>query len=533
MSGFAVVQSRALLALAAPAVTVEVHLANGLPSFTLVGLAETEVKEARERVRCAIQNSGLEFPNNKRITVNLAPADLPKDSGRFDLAIALGVLAASGQIDADKLQGYVFAGELSLAGDLRSVRGALAMSLALRKLDFQDDKPPQLVLPLSSAKEAALVDGALVFGATHLLDVVQQFSYPEASRAIHTLERPANAATDGGWQRVYPAKRASRPLYPDMADVRGQAGAKRALEIAAAGGHSVLMVGTPGAGKSMLAQRFAGLLPPMNTEEALDCAAVLGLGGYAGSSAGDTSQVLQQWGQRPTRSPHHTATAPALVGGGVPPRPGEISLSHNGVLFLDELPEFPRSALEALREPLESGKVSIVRATQRAEFPAKFQLVAAMNPCPCGYLGSAVKACRCTPDQVARYQGKLSGPLLDRIDLHIEVGAMPSSELVNAPAGEASEHIRERVNQARERAVQRQNKANHALGSSEIDAHCQLDPSAIKFLNTTAARLGWSGRSTHRVMKIARTIADLAAAPSVGIIHLAEAVQYRRALKGS
>jgi magnesium chelatase family protein len=537
MSGFAVVQSRALLALASPAVTVEVHLANGLPSFTLVGLAETEVKEARERVRCAIQNSGLEFPNNKRITVNLAPADLPKDSGRFDLAIALGVLAASHQIDADKLAGYVFAGELSLAGDLRAVRGALAMSLALRQLNLEGKQPPQLVLPLSSAREAALVDGAVVYGATHLMDVVQQFSYPEASRTMQSTQTALSEGAEDyrltGWQRVYPAKHAHRPLYPDLSDVRGQAGAKRALEIAAAGGHSVLMVGTPGAGKSMLAQRFAGLLPPMSTEEALDCAAMLGLGGFAGGSSEGGSHVLQQWGQRPTRSPHHTATAPALVGGGAPPRPGEISLAHNGVLFLDELPEFPRAALEALREPLESGKVSIVRATQRAEFPARFQLVAAMNPCPCGYLGSIVKACRCTPDQVARYQGKLSGPLLDRIDLHIEVGAMPSNELVNAPAGETSEHVRARVSAARQRAVTRQAKTNQALSSSDVDAQCQLDSSAIKFLNATAARLGWSGRSTHRVMKIARTIADLAGADSVGILHLAEAVQYRRALKGS
>jgi len=287
MSGFAVVQSRALMALASPAVTVEVHLANGLPSFTLVGLAETEVKEARERVRCAIQNSGLDFPNNKRITVNLAPADLPKDSGRFDLAIALGVLAASGQIDTERLSDYVFAGELSLAGDLRSVRGALAMSLALRKLDT----PPKLVLPLSSAREAALVDGAFVYGAEHLLDVVHAFAHSEAA---------SNSALNGAdsdfqkLKRVMPAPRAAAPLYPDMADVRGQMGPKRALEIAAAGGHSVLMVGTPGAGKSMLAQRFAGLLPPMDTAEALDCAAMLGLGGFAGGSSSDSNHVLQQ-----------------------------------------------------------------------------------------------------------------------------------------------------------------------------------------------------------------------------------------------
>ncbi len=506
------VHSRALLGLQARPVCVEVHLANGLPSFTLVGLAEIEVKEARERVRSAIQNTGLEFPANKRITVNLAPADLPKDSGRFDLAIALGILAASGQIDAGKLKGYEFAGELSLGGDLRPVRGALAMSLALADDARQSGQaPPRLVLPEGSAQEAALVPEAEIYRAHHLLDVVRQFL-------------PGGTAPDvlDGWTRVEPTSTQRPPDYPDLADVKGQAAARRALEIAAAGGHSVLMMGAPGSGKSMLAQRFAGLLPAMTTQEALESAAVASLGGRF---------TLDNWAVRPTCAPHHTASAVALVGGGSPPRPGEISLAHRGVLFLDELPEFPRAALEALREPLESGSITISRAAHRAEFPARFQLVAAMNPCPCGYLGSSLRACRCSPDQVSRYQGKLSGPLLDRIDLHVEVGALAANELINTPPGEASAHIRSRVALARERAISRQGSTNQALEGQAIDAQCHLDDAAAKFLNTAAARLGWSGRSIHRCLKVARTIADLAGAATVQLTHVAEAVQYRRALK--
>ena len=506
------VQSRALLGLEAAAVTVEVHLANGLPSFTLVGLADVEVKEARERVRSAIQNSGLEFPHNKRITVNLAPADLPKDSGRFDLPIALGILAASGQIDAAKLAGHEFAGELSLSGELRPVRGALAMSLALHALGVAT----RLVLPRESAQEAALVPGAQVYGAGHLLDVVRQF-LPQDGEAS-----PAEPAP--GWSRVWPAAQPSAAQYPDLADVKGQLGAKRALEIAAAGGHSLLLMGPPGAGKSMLAQRFAGLLPPMTTEEALQSAAVASLGGRFS---------LAHWAQRPTCSPHHSASAVALVGGGSPPRPGEISLAHHGVLFLDELPEFPRAALEALREPLETGCITISRAARRAEFPARFQLIGAMNPCPCGYLGSTQKACRCTPDQVARYQGRLSGPLLDRIDLHVEVPAVAPADLMQATAGESTAVIRLRCAAARERASARQGKANHALQGREIDAHVLLDEAAAKFLNVAAARLGWSARSTHRALKVARTIADLAGAHSTQLTHVAEAMQYRRALHGA
>jgi magnesium chelatase family protein len=507
----AIVHSRALDGLQAPEVTVEVHLANGLPSFTLVGLADTEVKEARERVRAALSNSGLDFPLNKRITVNLAPADLPKESGRFDLPIALGILAAMGHVDVGKLAELEFAGELSLGGDLRPVRGALPMALALQRA--RGEKPPRgLVLPHVSACEAALVGGARLYGARHLVDVVEALR-PDGQGSGVELVRAQVGVLPQPVGQVF-----------DMRDVKGQSAAKRALEVAAAGGHSVLMVGPPGTGKSMLAQRFAGLLPALTEDEALESAAVLSLAAHFDARG---------WRQRMLRSPHHTASPVALVGGGSPPRPGEISLAHHGILFLDELPEFPRAALEALREPLETGRITISRAARRHDFPARFQLVAAMNPCPCGHFGNPMKACRCTPDQVARYQGKLSGPLLDRIDVQVDVPAVSPDLLARSADGESSAAMAERVAAARSHQLMRQGLLNADLMGALLEEHATADKAAMAFLQAACTRLGWSGRAFHRVLKLARTVADLAGAAEIKQSHMAEAIQYRRVLSVS
>jgi magnesium chelatase family protein len=491
----ATVASRALAGIEAPEVTVEVHLGPGLPAFHIVGLPDTEVREARDRVRAALNHAHFEFPA-RRMTVNLAPAELPKDSTRFDLPIAIGILAASGQLAAEALNGLEFAGELSLTGDLRAIRGALAMALCARSAGRA------FVLPHGNAPQAALAEGARILPARTLLEVV-----------AHLAGETLIAQYEGGAQ-------ASSPAYPDFSEVKGQHQVKRALEVAAAGAHSVLMVGPPGTGKSMLAARFPGILPALSESEALEVAAV-----HSVSSAGFDAE---RWGQRPFRAPHHSASGPALVGGGNVPRPGEISLAHHGVLFLDELPEFDRDVLEALREPIESGRVSISRAARQAQFPARFQLLAAMNPCPCGHCGDRSGRCRCTPERIARYRGRISGPLADRIDIKLEVPAPREAELIAPVAGESSGTIKNRVEKAREAQLARQGKPNALLGTREIDRHCATDKDGDQLLRHALARLLLSARAYHRVLRVARSIADLAGKSAITAEHIAEAIQYRR-----
>jgi magnesium chelatase family protein len=506
----AVVRSRALAGMDAPAVSVEVHLANGLPGMAIVGLADAEVRESKDRVRAALQNSGFDLPN-RRITINLAPADLPKESGRFDLPIALGILAASEQIPAAALDRYEFAGELSLSGELRPIRGALAMTFAMHR--SPDGARRAFVLPAANADEAALVSEAAVYPARTLLEVCAHFT-AEAAKG-------AKAANENRLARQRPPEALAPPAYPDFADVKGQQHVKRALEIAAAGLHSVLMVGPPGAGKSMLASRFPGLLPPLGDDEALESAAIQSLAGRFS---------VEHWRRRPFRSPHHTSSGMALVGGGGVPRPGEISLAHHGVLFLDELPEFSRHVLEVLREPLESGHITISRAARQADFPASFQLIAAMNPCPCGWLGHPSGKCRCSQDAVLRYQDKISGPLLDRIDLQVPVAAMDPDAIAARTDGEPSAAIAERAARAHARQLARQGKANQRLTTREIDRHCELGDDAQQLLRGAMRHLHWSARAYHRVLKVARTIADLADCARLRPEHVAEAIQYRRGL---
>lgn len=490
----ALVHGRARAGVSAPAVAVEVHLAGGLPRLSIVGLPEAAVREAKDRVRAAIHCAQFEFPQ-RRITINLAPADLPKHGGRFDLPIALGILAASGQIPLHSLRDIEFIGELGLTGELRAVEAALPAALAAAA----DGR--RLVVPAANAGEAALASGAEVFGARTLLEVCAML---DGRKAL-----PAAA----------PAPAEPRPV-PDMRDVRGQLQARRALEIAAAGEHHLLLCGPPGCGKTLLASRLPGLLPPMQETEALEAAAVASAAGRGIDAA--------RWRERPFRAPHHTASPVALAGGGGEPRPGEISLAHHGVLFLDELPEWQRHALEVLREPLESGTVTISRAARQASFPARFQLVAAMNPCPCGWAGDVSGRCNCGADAIGRYRARVSGPLLDRIDLHVDVRRLPAAQLrPDAPAGEPSAPIRDRVAAARARQIERAGVPNARLDHAGTLAACRLAPGDQLLLERAIESLQLSARAMHRILRVARTIADLAGSERIGTTHLAEALGYR------
>lgn len=491
----AIVKTRARVGMNAPEVTVEVHLSNGLPAFNIVGLPDAAVRESKERVRSAILNSEFDFPQ-RRITINLAPADLPKDGGRFDLPIAIGILAASEQIPAAALERTEFVGELALSGQLRPVEGVLTAAIAATEHQHS------LFVPAANAAEAAVPRHSRIFPCGHLIQVCGNLKQPASAQPFQSADpKDAEPGMD----------------YPDLADVKGQHQAKRALEVAAAGKHNLLMMGPPGAGKSMLAARLPGILPPMTDAEMMQTAAIH-------SVSRINSRPLFQ---RPIRTPHHTASGAALAGGGSNPKPGEISLAHNGILFLDELPEFPRKVLEVLREPLESGEIALSRAAQQITYPANFQLIAALNPCPCGHPDKPPEGCNNPQLCCNKYQSKLSGPLLDRIDMHIQVDALPISELQHHERGECSDSVRDRVSSARQIQLQRQGCPNHDLSAKQLDTVCALSENDTRFLQTAVERLGLSARGYHRILKVARTLADLEHSAAISKRHLTEALSYR------
>jgi len=520
----AVLMSRSLVGLNAPVVRVETHLANGLPAFNIVGLADAEVRESRDRVRAAIQSSGFSFPAG-RLTVNLSPADLPKESGRFDLPIALGVLLVSGQIELpemtnknnselSELYQWVVAGELSLSGVLVPIAGAVSIALSVAR----GQPGATLVLPTESASQAAFVPGLKVLGATSLSDVVLHLM---GKQLLNRALAPTSCSLHPGHQIAHPARpddlKARSAMVPDcLSDVRGQLIARRALEVAAAGGHSLMLIGTPGVGKSMLARRLPGILPPLTDSEALEVASIAAFTGLKDSN----------WGVRPFRSPHHCASPAAMIGGGAKPRPGEVTLAHKGVLFMDEMPEFDRKVLEALREPLETREVAIARAHSKIEFPADFQLIAAMNPCPCGWHGHSVKACSCRRDEIDRYQNRLSGPLMDRIDLTVQITETESS-WIDLPAGETSEVVRARVAIARQRQYARQDCQNSHLPAGRIRDLCVLNGQAASLLSKVIHTYRLSARSIERMHRVARTCADLQGVDGIFAEHISEAFQYR------
>ncbi len=493
----ALAYSRARTGVHAPEVRVEIYLTGGLPRFNIVGLPEAAVRESRDRVRAAIHCSQLEFPK-RIITANLAPADLPKDGGRFDLAIALGILAAHGEVSAEALAKYECLGELALTGELRQVDGVLPAALAAAKAGRA------IIVPQANADEVSLASDVEAYVARSLLDVVAHIngvrSLPLAM-PNHAIHNPVH--------------------YLDLADVRGQLQARRALEISAAGAHHLLLIGPPGCGKTLLASRLPGLLPEASEEEALESAAIASVSGRG--------LDISHWRLRNFRSPHHTASAVALVGGGAEPRPGEISLAHNGVLFLDELAEWDRRALEVLREPLESGVVTISRAARQSEFPARFQLVAAMNPCPCGWSGDPSGRCRCSLEAIQRYRSRLSGPLMDRIDLQLSVPRLAPHEMrSDAPRGESTANVRARVIAARDIQMQRCEKTNARLSQSETEKYCYLRTHDQTLLERAMETMQLSARATHRILRVARTIADLANSASIETLHLSEAIGYRQ-----